>query len=589
MHAVHRHHLIARLPCRDLTWSGAARHVLLASAASLLLLVFAPVDAHAQLKGLVGGVVGGVGASVGGLVSGGGGGGGGGTGVGSLGTGVDSLGIGTPGAVVSAPGSGLQLSATPESFRLGVTIPSGFGNLLQPALPATDAVGTVVNSTTAVTNTLDTVTNTVTNTLSNVRGVTGAIGDGLNRGGASGSPAAARRSGAPPAGERRFVPDEVVVGLPSNLSRRAVDELARRHRLAHVESQSIGLLGTTFHRWRITDRRPVADVIRAIEAEGGVSRAQPNYRYTLQQIQTAAATEVEWQQYALAKLRLPQAHRVATGDKVLVAVIDTAIDAAHPEIAGLVAGSFDATNAAARPHRHGTAMAGAIVAHARLIGVAPAARILAIHAFDASSTATDGTTLTILRGIDWAVARGARVINMSFAGPGDPGLARGLAAARQKGVVLVAAAGNAGPKSPPLFPAADPNVIAVTATNSDDKLLPAANRGRHIAVAAPGVDVLGPAPGGILSIVHRDLGRGRPCQRGRRTAARAQAQSHPGRGSADSALVGRRPRTEGPRRPVRRRPDRRLRRRAVARCRPAGKRVGGALDHDPIRLNRIMV
>src|SRR5262245_16785048 len=225
--------------------------------------------------------------------------------------------------------------------------------------------------------------------------------------------------------------------------------------------------------------------------------AQPNYRYTLQQLQPATASEAESLQYALAKLRVPQAHDVSTGDNVLVAVIDTSIDTAHPEIAGLVAGSFDATNATATsPHRHGTAMAGAIVAHARLKGVAPTARILAIHAFDASRAGADGTTLTILRSIDWAVAHGARVINMSFAGPNDPGLARGLAAARQKGVVLVAAAGNAGPKSPPLFPAADPNVIAVTATNADDKLLGAANRGRHIAVAAPGVDIVGPAPGG---------------------------------------------------------------------------------------------
>ena len=145
-------------------------------------------------------------------------------------------------------------------------------------------------------------------------------------------------------------------------------------------------------------------------------------------------------------------------------------------------------------------MAGAIVANARLRGVAPAARVLAIHAFDASGTAVDGTTLTLLRSLDWAVARGARVINMGFAGPNDPGLGTGLAAARQKGVVLVAAAGNAGPKSPPLFLAADPNVIAVTATNADDKLLPAANRGRHIAVAAPGVDIVGPAPGGTYQL-----------------------------------------------------------------------------------------
>ena len=85
---------------------------------------------------------------------------------------------------------------------------------------------------------------------------------------------------------------------------------------------------------------------------------------------------------------------------------------------------------------------------------------------------------------------------MSFAGPNDPEIARALAAARQKGVVLVAAAGNAGPKSAPLYPAADPSVIAVTATDADDNLLAAANRGRHIAVAAPGVDILGPAAGG---------------------------------------------------------------------------------------------
>lgn len=478
---MHRHHLIARSPCWHLTWSGAARHVLLAATASLLLLAFAPVDAHAEPKGLGRAVVGGLGGTVGGLGSGGGGGGGG-------------LGIGPPDTGVGIPGSGPQFFSTPDGVRFGVTIPSGFGDSLRPALPQPalqlpDAASAVANSITPG------VINALTKGLSDVRGAKDTIGDGINRGGASGRPAAPRRSGVPLVGERRFVPDEVVVGLPSSLSRRAVDDLARRHRLAHVESQDIGLLGTTFHRWRITDRRSVSDVIRAIEAEGGASRAQPNYRYALQQSQAAAAEEAEALQYALAKLRLPQAHRVSTGHKVLIAVIDTSIDAAHPEIAGMVAGRFNATNAADPPHPHGTAIAGAMVANAKLRGVAPAARILAIHAFDASGSATAGTTLTILRGIDWAVARGARVINMSFAGPNDPGLARGLAAARQKGVVLVAAAGNAGPISPPLFPAADPNVIAVTATNTDDKLLPAASRGRHIAVAAPGVAILGPAPG----------------------------------------------------------------------------------------------
>jgi subtilisin family serine protease len=65
----------------------------------------------------------------------------------------------------------------------------------------------------------------------------------------------------------------------------------------------------------------------------------------------------------------------------------------------------------------------------------------------------------------------------------------------------VAAAGNEGPGSAPLYPAADAHVIAVTATDADDRLYPLANRGRHIAVAAPGVDVLEPAPNDGVQLI----------------------------------------------------------------------------------------
>ena len=82
-----------------------------------------------------------------------------------------------------------------------------------------------------------------------------------------------------------------------------------------------------------------------------------------------------------------------------------------------------------------------------------------------------------------------------FAGPKDP-VERSVAAAAAKGMVLVAASGNAGAKSPPLYPAANPNVIAVSATDADDKLFSASNRGAHIAIAAPGVDIFLPAPDG---------------------------------------------------------------------------------------------
>jgi subtilisin family serine protease len=104
--------------------------------------------------------------------------------------------------------------------------------------------------------------------------------------------------------------------------------------------------------------------------------------------------------------------------------------------------------------------------------------------------------MAIVKGVDWGVENRARVINMSFAGPADPLMRRELGAADRKGVALVAAAGNAGPKSPPLYPGADDGVIAVTATDADDRLYAGANRGAYIAIAAPGVDVLLPTADG---------------------------------------------------------------------------------------------
>jgi subtilisin family serine protease len=116
-------------------------------------------------------------------------------------------------------------------------------------------------------------------------------------------------------------------------------------------------------------------------------------------------------------------------------------------------------------------MTGAIVAHRKVLGVAPRARILAIHAFSPNAQNQEATSQSIVAGIDWAIEKGARVINMSFAGPYDPIHQVALKKARDKGVVLIAAAGNTGPQSPPLYPAADENVIAVTAVDANDKLL----------------------------------------------------------------------------------------------------------------------
>jgi hypothetical protein len=312
------------------------------------------------------------------------------------------------------------------------------------------------------------------------------------------------QSGAPPANESRLVPDEVVIEVSNAVSPQQINALQRRHRLTRVESRTFQLSGSTMLRWRIPDRRSVATVVRALEGEAIVASAQPNYLFRLQQSDSKdepkPTSEGDPAQYELAKLRLPQAHALAKGGNVLVAVIDSAVDVSHPELTGAVAQTFDAIETPITPHKHGTAIAGLIAAHGRLMGAAPRARILAIRAFDPAGVSAEGSTFNILKGLDWAVANGARVINMSFAGPADPAVHRSLEAAHKKGVVLVAAAGNAGAKSPPLYPAADANVIAVTATDADDKLFEQSNRGRHIAVAAPGAQILLAIPDGSYEV-----------------------------------------------------------------------------------------
>ncbi len=322
-------------------------------------------------------------------------------------------------------------------------------------------------------------------------GQSGAIRDGMFR----------RRFFMPAAEEHRFVSNEVVLEMPSNVSDEQLHALAERHHMTRVGAAGLGTAGRTLYRWRVDDGKPLADVIRNLQAEGDISAAQPNFTFTLQDQAThAELREGDPAQYAVAKLHLPEAHHLATGHQVMVAVIDSAIDPSQPELRGAIAGTFDAVGGVAAPDSHGTAMAGAIAAHGRLMGVAPQVSLLAVRAFASTANGEQATTFNVVRAIDWAVSHGARVINMSFAGPKDPVLQEALARARDKGVILVAAAGNAGPQSPPLYPAADPGVIAVTATDAKDSLFAKANRGGYVALAAPGVDVLVPAPHGGVQL-----------------------------------------------------------------------------------------
>src|SRR5215212_6827523 len=319
------------------------------------------------------------------------------------------------------------------------------------------------------------------------RPVMSAGGDGTSaKKGSGGS-----RNKAQAAVNVRAINNELVAEIDGALSTAEADELARRHGLERIASQSFPLLGATIGLFRIVDGRPVDTVRRELATD--VRSVQLNFRYYLQQ-QKKPAIEGDAAQYAVAQLRLPQAHALARGMNVTIAVIDSGVDVKHPELANSVADSFDALGSSEGPHVHGTGIAGAIVAHAKLMGSAPEARLLAIRAFGAGSKGAESTSYVILRGLDYAAEHGAQIINMSFAGPKDPLIERGIAATAARGILMVAAAGNAGAKSQPLYPAANPNVIAVSGTDAQEKLFGASNRGNHIAISAPGADIFLPAP-----------------------------------------------------------------------------------------------
>jgi subtilisin family serine protease len=276
------------------------------------------------------------------------------------------------------------------------------------------------------------------------------------------------------------------------------DILAQQYNLQRLNNQTLTLIAARAQLYAIPDGRTVAALVSVLGADPRVRLAQGNFAYR-RQGETGKAQQAEAPQYALSKISIAPAHEMALGRGVRIAVIDSAIDAAHPDLAGAVLNAFDATNRSAdTSDGHGTAVAGIIGARGTVRGVAPMAEILAVRAFAplAKQQPIASSSVIVLRAIEWSVVNGAQVLNMSFVGPRDPAVQAMIEAAQKRNAVIVAAAGNGGSSAPPAYPAAYPGVIAVTAIDATDKRYPHANRGTYIAVSAPGVDILAPADGG---------------------------------------------------------------------------------------------
>jgi subtilisin family serine protease len=298
------------------------------------------------------------------------------------------------------------------------------------------------------------------------------------------------------------VPRQLLIVLDQTQTSDVSLEFARKHRLQRKQTQLMPLLGGRCELYEMRGNRPLAPVIAALRRDPRVRLVQANFRYRAQA--ATSGPQAVLPQYALEKIALPQAHELARGRDVVVAVIDSAIDQSHPDLAGAISLTFDAVGTPDRSVGfHGTAVAGIIRAQGVVAGAAPQASILAVRAFQVGNAgeAAETTSWTLLRAIEWAVENKANVLNLSFVGPKDETLHLALRSASARRVIAVAAAGNNGPKAAPAYPAAYPEVIAVTAVDAKDQRYAKANRGSYITFAAPGVDVLAPVEKGKHSFL----------------------------------------------------------------------------------------
>lgn len=276
---------------------------------------------------------------------------------------------------------------------------------------------------------------------------------------------------------------------------RVLDALAREHGLRRVEGWPIRSLNVYCEVFAVADGDRVDSLLQALAADDRVRLAQR--MNTFRTLTGRTGDTYADLQPAAEELGLEQAHTVATGKGVLVAVIDSAVDAAHPDLAGRVSMERDLVDMRKTPRHgevHGTAVAGIIASLMNndegIVGVAPDVDLAALRA--CWPVARDGSgaecsSFSLAQALEIAVEIHARIINLSLAGPRDPLLEQLLDRAMAGGAIVVAAAPDGGP-GVDSFPASHPDVI-VARSGSDG-----ARSGSPFVLPAPATEILTTVP-----------------------------------------------------------------------------------------------
>ncbi|GAA2426942.1 hypothetical protein GCM10010191_44500 [Actinomadura vinacea] len=218
------------------------------------------------------------------------------------------------------------------------------------------------------------------------------------------------------------------------------------------------------------------------------------------------AGQIKQQPWPQRRLDFEQAWTVTRGEGVTVGVVDSGISSRHPQLAGKVVASFDATGTTPEDcFQHGTEVAG-IIAGSDLrqthgvpfVGVAP--RVKLVNAKFAASESTQDNTL-LPKAIKWAADR-AQVINVSVTAPDTPALRAAVRYAQSKDALIVAAAGNVTDRQrgqeQQAYPAGYPGVLSVAAADEAGTIAEFSNLKTRVDVSAPGVGLVSTGPTGYI-------------------------------------------------------------------------------------------
>ncbi|MDP1805722.1 MAG: S8 family serine peptidase, partial [Acidimicrobiales bacterium] len=252
----------------------------------------------------------------------------------------------------------------------------------------------------------------------------------------------------------------------------------------------------------VVDTDDAAAALSAFNADELVVSASVDFTRQI----AGAATDPEYAtQWALPQIGWEDVHGVASyAGNVSLAVLDTGVDAAAPDLAGRIGPgwSFDGSDPGTDPHGHGTHTATIAAASADDgVGIAGVAyvntTVMPVKVLGANGTGTDSD---VIAGLVWATDLGADVAVLTFAAAGySAALQAAIDYAWANGVVLVAAAGNDG-STTPSYPAGSARVVGVGATAPDDSMWPASNQSDAVFLNAPGVNVLASDSSGTVGV-----------------------------------------------------------------------------------------